>query len=120
MITNSRSWLLYAVIGWIALSLGGCSRTPKPTVHIDVVMKKYSILPAEIRAKQGDIVELRVVAADVQHSFDVPELGIKEPVQPGKPAVFSFRADKKGKFAVECGILCGPHHDDMRAVVVVE
>jgi cytochrome c oxidase subunit 2 len=120
MITNSKTGILYAVMAFLALSPAGCARASVANVHINVTMKKYSIEPAEIRVKQGDIVELGVSTADVQHGFDVPLLGIKESIQPGKPAVFSFKADKTGKFAVGCGVICGPHHDDMRGVIVVE
>jgi cytochrome c oxidase subunit 2 len=98
----------------------GCSRQPAPDVHIKVVMKKYQIDPAVIKVKSGEIVELEVSTADVQHGFEVAQLGIKEPVQPGKPAVFTFRAPGKGEYRVTCSILCGPHHDDMLAKLVVE
>ncbi len=84
------------------------------------MMKKYSIEPAVIHVKTGSNVELEVTAADVQHGFDVPELGIKEPVQPGKTASISFVAPAKGEYKVSCGVICGPHHDDMVAKLVVE
>jgi heme/copper-type cytochrome/quinol oxidase subunit 2 len=83
-------------------------------------MRKYSIDPPEIRVKQGDLVRLQVSTADVQHGFSVPALKIGEPVNPGKPADIIFRAEKKGVFNVDCGILCGPHHDDMHARILVE
>ena len=120
MTTKLRTWLLYAVAAMIAPSLGGCARAVIPGVRAAVVMKKYSITPSVIRAKQGDLVHLEVTTADVQHGFDVPTLGIKESIQPGKTANVVFRADKKGEFTVECGVLCGPRHDDMRAKIVVE
>ena len=117
--TNSRT-VLYAVAASLALSLAGCGRGPKPAVHVRVEMKKYSISPAEIRIRQGQRVELEVTTADVQHGFDVPELGIKESVQPGKPTIFEIKSDRKGEFAIECGVICGPHHDDMKGKLIVE
>ena len=83
-------------------------------------MKKYEIQPSEIHVKQGETVEFHVTAIDVQHGFDVPDLGIKESVQPSHPAVFTYTADKKGEFTVKCGILCGAGHDRMRATLIVE
>ena len=83
-------------------------------------MKKYSFDPAEIRVKAGSPVELEVSTADVQHGFDIPDLGIKEPVQPGHPATIKFTAPAKGEYKIVCGIICGPHHDDMQAKLVVE
>ena len=103
----------------LSLAIVGCHRV-EPSRTVKVVMRKYAIEPAEIRLKQGETVRFEVSTADVQHGFDVPELGIKEPVQPGKPAVFDFHADRMGRFPVECGIICGPRHDEMTGVLVVE
>ncbi|HEV3037739.1 MAG TPA: cupredoxin domain-containing protein [Candidatus Angelobacter sp.] len=107
--------------GFSAL-IGGCKGEQQtgPTEHISVVMKKYSIEPAVIRVKSGSNVDLLVTTADVQHGFDVPQLGIKESVQPGRPTHVKFKAPAKGEYGVTCGIICGPHHDDMQAKLVVE
>src|SRR5689334_10210251 len=88
--------------------------------RIQVVMKKYSIEPAVIHVKAGQVTELEVSTADVQHGFDVPGLGIKEPVRSGQPAVITLNHPPKGEYKVACGIICGPHHEDMVARLVVE
>jgi len=97
----------------------GCSR-PQPSQHVKVVMKKYTIEPVVIKVKSGETVEFEVSTLDVQHGFDIPRLGVKEPVQPGKPAIFTLKAPAKGEYEVKCGIICGPHHEDMQAKLVVE
>ena len=117
---NSRSPVLYAITVSLALGLSGCAKTYVPDEHIEVLMKKYSITPSEIHVKQGKLIEFEVKTTDVQHGFDIPELGIKESVQPGRPAVFSVRPDRKGEFKIECGVLCGPHHEEMRGKLIVE
>jgi cytochrome c oxidase subunit II len=91
-----------------------------PIEHIQVVMRKYAIEPAVIKVKSGSNVDLEITTADVQHGFDVPQLGIKEPVQPGKPTHVKLKAPAKGEYEVVCGVICGPHHDDMTAKLVVE
>lgn len=98
----------------------GCEKPQKPTRHIGVVMKKYSITPAEIRVKQGETIHFVVTTSDVQHGFYITSLGIREPVQPGKPATFLFTAGKKGTFEIECGIICGSGHDEMLGKLIVE
>ncbi len=98
----------------------GCQKSQVTGQHISVVMKKYSIQPSVIQLKAGQPVTLDVSTADVQHGFDVPELGIKEAVQPGHPAAISFTPKNKGEFKVTCGIICGPHHEDMSAKLVVQ
>jgi cytochrome c oxidase subunit II len=98
--------------------LTACNRAPD--VRIQVTMKKYVIEPAEIRVKRGQRVELTVSTLDVQHGFSVPDLGIKEPVQKGRPAVIVFDAKRAGEYPVQCAIICGPGHDDMRGKIIVE
>jgi cytochrome c oxidase subunit 2 len=83
-------------------------------------MRKSSIEPAEIRVKQGENVVLEVSSADVQHGFEVKDLGISESVVPGKPAEIPLDTSRKGEFDVDCNILCGDGHNEMRAKIVVE
>ena len=105
----------------LALAAMGCRSSSNPAAeHIKVVMKKYSIEPAVIHVKAGQITELEVSTADVQHGFDVPGLGIKEPVRSGQPAVITLKSPPKGEYKVICGIICGPRHDDMLAKLVIE
>lgn len=98
----------------------GCQKKPAADQQVRVVMKKYRIEPAEIRVKSGTTVELDVTTADVQHGLDIPALGIKESVQPGKTTIITFRAPAKGEYRMACGVICGPHHEDMMGKVVVE
>jgi cytochrome c oxidase subunit II len=108
------------LLGLLLALVAGCAPTPAPTRTVKVVMKKYAILPAEIRIRQGETVQFEVVTQDVQHGFTVRELGLNEPVNPGKPASFVYTAAKKGTFTIECGILCGFGHDDMQAKLIIE
>lgn len=105
-----------------AIIMIGCRSQPKSAAdaHIAVVMKKYTIEPSVIHVKAGQTTELEISTADVQHGFDVPGLGIKEPVRTGRPAIVTLKNPTKGEYKVVCGIICGPHHDDMVAKLVVE
>jgi plastocyanin len=100
--------------------VAGCRNKPPADETIRVVMKKYSFDPPVIRVKSGETVELEVTTADVQHGLDIPDLGIKESVQPGRTTVIRFKAPAKGEYRVACGVICGPHHDDMVGKLVVE
>ncbi len=115
----NRNFLL--ILLCFLLVAAGCQKQGTPGAQrITVVMKKYSIEPAVIHVKAGQTTDLEVSTADLQHGFDVPGLGIKEPVRPGKPAVITLKSPPKGEYNVVCGIICGPHHDDMNAKLVVE
>jgi cytochrome c oxidase subunit II len=119
---NTRQWkkVLYLLPIVLAPLATSCSPDPKPLRRIGVVMKKYAIEPGVIRVKQGETVQFELITSDVQHGFDVPELGISESVQPGRPASFQFTAARKGSFDIECGIICGSGHENMRAQLIVD
>ncbi|MGH9531762.1 MAG: cupredoxin domain-containing protein [Terriglobales bacterium] len=107
-----------AVLGCL---LAGCSTfSGREPVRIQVKLKKYSFDPAVIRVKQGDMVELEISTADVQHGFAIPDLDIREPVPRGHTATVRFRAEQKGQFKIRCSILCGPGHDGMQGTLIVE
>jgi len=105
-----------------AFFLNACNS--KPSTHTfksqRVTMRKFAIDPDVIRVKQGEDVVLTVSTDDVQHGFDVEDLGINEPVQPGKPVEIHLDTSKKGEFKVACSIICGPGHNDMTGKIVVE
>ena len=108
------------LLSFLFLAEGCQHKKPVTDVQIPVVMKKYTIEPTVIRVKSGQRVELDVTTADVQHGLDIPALGIKHPVQPGRTTTIYFTAPAPGEYEVACGIICGPHHDDMRGKLVVE
>jgi heme/copper-type cytochrome/quinol oxidase subunit 2 len=98
----------------------GCRNKPAADVRVQVLMKKYTIEPSVIRVKSGERVELDVTTADIQHGLDIPALGIKESVQPGMTTAIFFTAPAKGEYTMVCGVICGPHHDDMVGKLVAE
>jgi len=118
---NRTLLLIFLFLLCFVLLVAGCHKQNEANAErIKVVMKKYTIEPAVIHVKAGQTTELEVSSADVQHGFDVPQLGIKEPVRVGQPAVITLRSPAKGEYKVVCGIICGPHHEDMVAKLVVE
>jgi heme/copper-type cytochrome/quinol oxidase subunit 2 len=111
---------VYLVLLSFLFLASGCQKKPPADEHISVTLKKYSIEPSLIRVKSGEIVELEITAVDVQHGLDIPDLGIKTPVQPGRPTTVTFKAPAKGEYRMACGVICGPHHEDMVGKLVVE
>ena len=105
-----------------AALLMGCSArsSPQNKRMLKVTMRKYAIEPSLIRAKQGEKLVLSVSSEDVQHGFEVEQLDINEPVQPGRPAEIAIDTRRRGEFKVRCSIICGPGHDRMQAKIVVE
>ena len=108
----------------LLLPLGvGCKDAPRDTAPPDiirqVIMKKWAIVPNRIEVPQGDQVELVVNSTDVEHGIEIPRLGIREPVQPGRPTIVRFKAKTPGSYPMKCSVLCGRGHDQMTGVIVV-
>ncbi len=101
-------------------AVSGCQKKPVADARIKVVMKKYAIDPPAIRVRSGEVVALDVTTSDVQHGLDIAKLGIREPVQPGRTTTITFTAPAKGEYPITCGVICGPHHEDMTGKLIVE
>jgi cytochrome c oxidase subunit 2 len=69
---------------------------------------------------QGVKVRVLVTAADVIHSWWVPDFGIKKDAIPGYINELWFRADHVGTYRGQCVELCGRDHGFMPVVVVVK
>lgn len=72
----------------------------------------------EIRVPVGRLVAVSLDAADVIHSFWVPQLAGKTDQIPGQRNVLRFTAEKAGTYLGECAEYCGTEHAKMRFVVI--
>jgi cytochrome c oxidase subunit II len=72
----------------------------------------------ELHVPVGQDVELKVLSADVVHSWWIPQLQGKIQAIPGRTNHTWFRADRVGTYYGQCAELCGLYHDAMRATVV--
>lgn len=112
-----------AIVAPLCAALMWCSCAKKqvaPPTHLQISMRKFAIEPNVIRVRQGQNVILDVSSKDVQHGFQVEQMGINEPIAPGKPAEITLDTSKKGEFRLACSIICGAGHDDMTGKIVVE
>jgi cytochrome c oxidase subunit 2 len=58
----------------------------------------------EIRVTQDDLVRITLSAADIPHSFTLPDYRIQKRVEPGHDVMFEFRAEKVGRFEFFCSL----------------
>jgi len=61
----------------------------------------------------GQTVRINLTAADVIHSFFVPDFNFKRDAIPGVTNVFDLTIPRAGVFRGECAELCGVDHSDM-------
>lgn len=72
----------------------------------------------DLRVPVGRSVSINLRTEDVQHSFFVPHLRIKQDAVPGKVIPVWFHVTKAGTFDLVCAELCGWGHYKMKARVV--
>lgn len=78
------------------------------------------VTSGELHLPLGRPVELRLLSADVVHSFWVPEFGGKVDAIPGTTTSFSLTPRRIGDYQAVCAEYCGTGHGEMVAPVIVE
>ena len=81
--------------------------------------KQFVFEPAVIEFNKGDRIKLIVTSTDVPHGISIPEYGINERLDPGKPKTIEFTADKEGSFTAFCSVFCGSGHSNMKGKIIV-
>jgi cytochrome c oxidase subunit 2 len=74
----------------------------------------------EIHVPVGRTINLQLVAADVIHSFWVPNLTGKQDLIPGRQNTLSFTPRELGVYRGQCAEFCGLQHAHMALWVVVD
>jgi cytochrome c oxidase subunit 2 len=77
-------------------------------------------LANELHVPVGRPVIVSLVAADVIHTFWVPNLHGKKDMIPGRDTTIEFRADHAGTYRGQCAEFCGYEHALMAFSVVAE
>ena len=85
-----------------------------------ITAKQFQFDSATIEVNKGDKVRLIVTSVDVPHGIAIPEYGINERLDPGKPVTIEFTADKQGTFTSFCSVFCGSGHSNMKGRLIVK
>ena len=123
---------LVVLIVALALSVSTMQAIPRAappgSVVIDVVGYQFwwsaqyrdegMTVANEIHVPVGEQVELRLLSADVIHSFWVPDLHGKLDALPDGTNVLVIEADEAGTYGGECAEFCGLQHANMGLLVI--
>jgi cytochrome c oxidase subunit 2 len=74
----------------------------------------------EIHIPVGRPVRIELSAADVIHSFWVPNLAGKQDLIPGRDNALTLTADRPGLYRGQCAQFCGLQHAHMAILVIAE
>ncbi|MBO1075504.1 cytochrome c oxidase subunit II [Roseomonas marmotae] len=88
--------------------------------YADPAPDRAFVTANELRLPLGRPVRLELAAADVIHSFWVPNLAGKQDMIPGRDNTLVFTPHQAGTFRAQCAEFCGLQHARMALRVVVE
>ena len=78
----------------------------------------YDVNDLHVPINRPVMIQLRT--EDVQHSFFLPHLRVKQDAVPGQVIPIWFKAERQGVFELTCAELCGWGHYKMRAQLTAE
>lgn len=103
---------------------------PAGALHVNVTAQQWvfnytytdygsKVQSSELYLPVNRPVQFTVTSLDVQHSFWIPELGVKADAVPGQTNTFVTTPNKIGDYTVRCMELCGVLHAYMNSPVHV-
>ncbi len=81
-----------------------------------------SVSGGALWAPPGAVVQINVTSADVIHSFNIPQLGVRIDAIPGRMNHFAFSvpvAAAGTEYLIQCTEFCGTYHGTMRSFLVI-
>jgi cytochrome c oxidase subunit 2 len=119
--TVSHAVLALAAAGGLAGPALMRAETPAPrAVTVEMTAKRFTFLPEQVEAVEGDDVTINVRSADGTHGIEIAKLKLKKGIPRGGEVVtLAFKAPAPGRYGITCSEYCGRGHDDMKSVLVV-
>lgn len=91
----------------------------QPLREIEIVARRFSFTPNEMVLKVNERVVLSIRSLDFVHGLNIPELGIRADLVPGRVTRVELQPRKVGNLAFLCDNFCGDGHEDMHGRIVV-
>ena len=113
-----------AIVGATSSLVGAWMRTAfaqsgnAPRV-IEIIARRFRYEPAEIPLKVGERVVIAIRSLDFIHGFNIPELGIRTDLVPGKITKVELQPKATGIIDFLCDNFCGDGHEEMHGRFIV-
>lgn len=91
----------------------------RPPRAIKIVARRFNFTPSEIALKAGERVVLLISSIDFIHGFNVPELGLRADLVPGRVTRLEIQPRQPGKIDFLCDNFCGVEHEEMNGRFIV-
>jgi len=102
----------------LALSIFSIARSHADTA-IHMTVRRFAYSPREVHLTKGVPVVLEVTSLDVPHGFNLPDLGVRADIIPGRPARIRLVPARVGTFTFHCDVFCGGGHEELDGTIVV-
>jgi cytochrome c oxidase subunit 2 len=96
-----------------ALAVSGFAPTPEAPKRIEVSVRRFEYMPADITLKKGEPVVLVLTTQDVPHGLKFKELNLNTKLEKGKISELAFTPTTTGDFVGHCSVFCGSGHGSM-------
>jgi cytochrome c oxidase subunit II len=87
--------------------------------EIELTARRFSFTPNDIALKVNEPVVLLIRSVDFMHGFNVPELGLRADLAPGRVTRVELRPRTAGIIEFVCDNFCGSEHEEMHGRFIV-
>jgi cytochrome c oxidase subunit 2 len=104
--------------GFATLGASGAQDSTAPR-EVNLTARRFAYDPPEIPLKAGERVVIAVRSIDFVHGMNIPDLGKRFDLMPGKVTRFDLQPMQPGVIDFVCDNFCGEGHEDMHGRFVV-
>jgi cytochrome c oxidase subunit 2 len=104
--------------GFATLGAGVAQDSARPR-EVTLTARRFAYDPPEIPLKAGERVVIAVRSIDFVHGMNIPDLGKRFDLMPGKVTRFELQPMQPGVIDFVCDNFCGEGHEEMHGRFVV-
>jgi cytochrome c oxidase subunit 2 len=121
MRAGRRGFLLQTAAGMIGVVLvrAGVAQGQDAPRVIELTARRFAYEPNEIALKLGEPVVIAVRSIDFIHGMNLPDLGMRLDLVPGKITRLELRPMTAGVIDFACDNFCGDGHEEMSGRFIV-
>ena len=118
--SRSRSVAAAVALLSLAVSCGVPASAPDRPSAVRIQARKFAFSPNAIRLRAGVPATLELESLDRVHGFEIPDLGVRADVVPGRVARVDVTPKAAGTLPFRCDVFCGSGHEDMVGTITVD
>lgn len=105
-----------AIVGLVFSHPAPAADSPR---RIEVVAKRFTYVPAEIKLKKDQPVVMILHSEDVAHGLKFKDLNLQAEIKKGYSSELAFTPAQTGDFVGHCSHFCGAGHGSMTLILHV-